>query len=138
MIAPSRHLYTGAGFFGVSGVLSPCSPGLLFLDNYNSISSAHQSTEPGSALGGQKLVDSEACSVDERVDTQVDESDQSERVVHGCRTERLQTAQLAHQHKLERQPTEREARNDDYHRLDDVLLRLAERLRVTAGSSGRG
>ena len=79
-----------------------------------------------------ELMDSEACSVDERVDTRVDESDHGQRVVHGPRTERLHAAKIAGKRELERQIAYREERNDDNHRLDDVLLRLAQRLRVTA------
>jgi len=70
----------------------------------------------------------QAGGIDERVCTEVDESDHYQSVVQHERAERLQAAHLSNKRELDGQPTYNEARSDDYHRLDDVLLRTAERL----------
>jgi len=80
----------------------------------------------GSVLDSQGPV--QAGGIDERVCREVDESDHQQRVVQGERAERLQATQGSDDRELERQPADDEATSDDDHRLDDVLLRLAERL----------
>ena len=89
------------------------------------IFSAHQATGCDSALVFQKL--GQACGVDERIDTEIDDSHQPECIIEGRRTERLQAAQAGGDGELKWQPADSEARDDDDRGLDDVLVRFAQR-----------
>jgi len=105
---------------------SVCDPGVLIHDTCDLIFSTHQSTESGNQLLSQKRV--HACSIDERISTEVEEGDHSERVIQRHITGYTQAAELEDDSELERQIAENEERNDDHHGLDDVFLRLARRL----------
>ena len=102
---------------------------------YGLVFSAHQSTEPGNEFVSDER--EHACSIDEWVGALVDESNYYQRVMQGCGTQRLYATHVGNGHRLERHPADNEARNDDYDRLDDVLLHLVYRLGLTGCSSCR-
>jgi len=103
---------------------------MLFRNICDLISSTHQSTKTtktGNELFSQKRV--HACSIDERIGTEVDDSHKKVRkVMQSHRREQTRVAEHNDYHKLGRQPGNNEAGNDDDHCLDDVLLCLARSL----------
>jgi len=99
--------------------------------------SATQSAEQTDALHSDELV--QAGSIDKRVCGEVDRGDDRQGVVERWRQERAMSAQHSDEHELVGKPADDEARGDDEHRRNDVLLLLAQRIgTLTAGSGSVG
>ena len=96
--------------------------------------SARQSVEQTDALHSDELV--QAGSVDKRVCSEVDEGDDQQAVVERRRPERALAAQHSDEHELVGKPADDEARGDDQHRRNDVLLLLAQRIGMLTADSG--